>query len=291
MNIYSCVDSINIEKIYVLFFSVYKNTNKFNDLKFHIITDSNNIKEVPKILKKNLKIKTIKFSKKWEETLINFNKYFYNKSSWCKSDMNFARFFIFELFPEIDRVIYLDWDMIVQKDIFGLKEFYEKEEPIVANMLNNWNVKENIINEGVRISKYKLSEFEKEFELDNLFAKKSFNSGFFIVSKDTFNLINLNILIVKLIDKQVENNMFKFGTQVIMNILFQNPIFIDYRWNTSNISEDNFILHWCGHKKPWVSNDKIWLKYYNELNFKPEKDKDLQNKKLNNKVLIYLKNS
>ena len=25
------------------------------------------------------------------------------------------------------------------------------------------------------------------------------------------------------------------------------------------------IIHWCGKKKPWDNDDKIWYKYYNQL--------------------------
>ena len=289
MNIYSCVDSINIDKIYVLFYSIYKNTDRFNDLKFYVITDSNNIKEVPLFLKEKVKIKSIRFNNKWEKVLENFNKYFYNRSSWCKSDMNFARFFVFELFPELDKVIYLDWDMIVQTDIFNLESYYNKDVPIVAKLYNNWNVKENIIDEKMTIKKELLNKIE--FDLDNfgLFEKDSFNSGFFIVSKDNFRLRTLYNLINNLIKIQKEHNVFKFGTQVIMNILLGNSEFVDYKWNTNKVLEESYIIHWCGHKKPWISNDNIWLKYFDEL-YPTKKEEEIEiNKKINKKCLIYMK--
>lgn len=290
MNIYSCVDSNNIDKIYVLYYSIYKNTKDFNKLNFYVITDSNNIKEVPNFLKDRIKIKSITFNNKWEKVLQNFNKYFYNRSSWCKSDMNFARFFIFELFPEIDKVIYLDWDMIVQTDIFQLKSYYDKDFSIVANLLNNWNVKENIIDEKIKINKKLLDNVEIKLNKVGLFKNKSFNSGFFIVSKKTFGLRKIYDLINRLIILQKENNIFKFGTQVIMNVLLDNLEFVDYRWNTNRVTEDSFIIHWCGHRKPWVSNDNIWLKYFDEL-YPKKKEEDIEiNKKINKKVLIYMKN-
>ena len=70
----------------------------------------------------------------WKNTLEQFNEVFYQKSSWCKNNMNFARFLFFVHFPEVKRVIYLDWDMIVLADIFELESQYnDYENMIIAN--------------------------------------------------------------------------------------------------------------------------------------------------------------
>lgn len=294
MNIYSCIDSKNIEKIFVLFYSVYENTKNYDKLNFYIITDLEPTIEIPKFLKNNLKIRIIDFNKKWLNILEKFNKHFYNRSNWCKSDLNFARFFIFDIFPKLDRVIYLDWDMIVQTDIFNLINNYNNNKAIVATLLNNWNIKQNIINEKNKINTNILSIIEKKLNLNNIFSKNSFNSGFYIVSKKDFKLENLYKFINKIIDIQIEYNAFKFGTQVIMNLLLENVEFIDYKWNTNKIDSSSFIIHWCGHKKPWDSNDPIWYEYFNKLYSKKEEMKNKHEthyKLLNKKALILLKNT
>lgn len=294
MNIYSCVDSNNIDKIFVLYYSIYKNTTNFSKLNFYIITDNEITCDIPIFLKDQLQIKIIKFTDKWELILNNFNKYFYNRSSWCKSDLNFARFFIFELFPELDRFIYLDWDMIVQKDIYNLKEFYDKNIPIVAMLFNQWNIYKNIIDENKKVDNSVLKLMEDELEQPDILNPKSaynsFNSGFYIVSKDDFILSKLEKLINKLIKLQKEYQLFKFGTQVIMNLLFVNCKFIDYKWNTNQINDQSYIIHWCGHKKPWATNDKTWELYRSKMsNGKINNNDSL--KIINKKVLILLKNT
>jgi len=297
MNIYSCVDNNNIDKIFVLYYSIYKNTKHFNKLNFYIITDKEITCEIPIFLKEQLQIKIIKFTDEWELILNNFNKYFYNRSDWCKSDLNFARFFIFDLFPELDRFIYLDWDMIVQKDIYELKEFYDKDMPIVAMLFNQWNIHRNIIDEKKKIDTTILKLAEEELGQRDILNYKSsynsFNSGFYIVSKDDFILSKLSELINKLIKLQKEYQLFKFGTQVIMNLLFVNCKFIDYKWNTNQINEQSYIIHWCGHNKPWTTNDKIWESYRSKMlpsNIPSNVDNSDSLKLINKNVLILLKN-
>ena len=286
MNIYSCVDSNNIKKIFVLFYSVFKNTKHFDNLNFFIITDKTIKEEIPEFLKNKVKISVINFDNKWNQILDNFNKNFYNRSSWCKSDLNFARFFIFELFPEIDRAIYLDWDMIVQEDIYELKKYYKIDRPIVCKMFNKWNIRKNIINEKSEINQDIIKIIENYVQIENFMNNESFNSGFYIVSKKHFEMSLLESLINKLIDFQSSYQVFKFGTQVIMNTLFNDQIFIDYKWNTNQINKDSKIIHWCGHRKPWDSDNEIWYSYFNELYFE-KKTNDI-NKIINKKIIVKL---
>jgi lipopolysaccharide biosynthesis glycosyltransferase len=290
MNIYSCVDSDNINKIFVLFYSIFKNTKHFDKLNFYIITDNNIKEKIPDFLENKLNIKIINFTNEWKEILNQFNKHFYDRSSWCQSDLNFARFFFFTLFPDIDRVIYLDWDMIVQEDIYKLIKFYNNDNPIVCKLYNKWNIRQNIINEKLKIDETLIKNIEIDFNVKDLMNKDSFNSGFYIVSKKHFEMKLLSTLINKLINIQSEYKVFKFGTQVIMNMLFnsnlEKNIFIDYRWNTNKISEKSYIIHWCGHKKPWDSHDTIWYNYFNELYF--TKNNDVNIKKINRNLLVKL---
>ncbi len=271
MNIYSCVDHENIEKIFVLFYSIFRNSNNFTKLKFFIITDKIPECEVPEFLKNRLKIGILKFDEYWLNVLEKFNDNFYQKSIWCKSNLNFARFFIFFLFPELDRVIYLDWDMIVQEDIYSLFEYYNANSMIVSKLKNQNSVKKNIINENKTVPSSILLNIQNKFKT-NLMSE-SFNSGFYIVSKDHFEINKIDRLINSLISIQIKSKPFKFGTQVVMNLLTNDLIFIDYKWNTNIVAKDSKIIHWCGKKKPWNTQDKIWYKYYDDftrlnLNFK-----------------------
>ena len=179
MNIYSCVDNNNIDKIFVLFFSVFKNTNKKDKLKFYLITDDYPKIPIPDFLLDKLKIAVISFDEYWNKILDNFNENFYKMSSWCKSNLNFSRFFVFDLFPELNRVIYLDWDMIVQDDIFNLEESYNSDKIIVAQLRNNLKVKDNIlIRKNLNLAKLDIrQEASKHSSLIHKIYKKLFNKN------------------------------------------------------------------------------------------------------------------
>lgn len=285
MNIYSCVDSKNISKIYVLFYSVFKNSKNFDKLKFYILTDQYPEEKIPTFLKDKLKIGIIKFDNYWNKILNDFNKNFYQNSNWCKSDLNFARFFIFEMFEEIDRAIYLDWDMIVQKDIFELKEYYKKDDIIVAKLENQDTLLKNIIKEPKKLKMESFNLINKDFKINLM--NQSFNSGFYIISKNHFELKRLSSFIRKLINYQKNFSFFRFGTQVIMNLFPFNFEFIDFKWNTSNKDSSSYIIHWSGSEKPWKSKDIIWTNYFNSLyNLKEvQENKKNNNLKINKKFL------
>ena len=152
MNIYSCVDYKNIDKIIVLFNSCYINCSEKTLINFYIVTDSNdtNNLSIPKNLIDKIKIKKVNFDNYWNNLLNNFNSCFYENSSWCKNDMNFARFLFFKLFPEIKRAIYLDWDMIVQGNIYDLIDQYNSTENMIISKINNKSIYHNIFNNSLK---------------------------------------------------------------------------------------------------------------------------------------------
>ena len=156
MNIYSSVDGKNIDKIIILFNSVYINANqiKKSNLRFFLLVDKlpNKLPLIPDYLVNILEIKELKLDKDWKIILDDFNKYFYKSSSWCKSNMNFARFLFFNHFPEIDRVIYLDWDMIVLADIFELEEQYNYSKNMVVAYCGKQNNFNNIFTSHFKYS-------------------------------------------------------------------------------------------------------------------------------------------
>lgn len=312
MNIYSCVDGKNIDKIVTLFYSVYQNCNmnRKDELRFFLITDSEIDSNlfIPEYIKNKLEIKILNLTQEWTELLNNFNTHFYKNSNWCRNDMNFARFLFFNHFPEINRVIYLDWDMIVQEDIFTIEEQYNDYENMIVSkcgyqtiftniFVKSFQFKNNINSLFVR-SPLKKMKYHKSYQILSKFTKntqecynvRGFNAGFYIVSRDQFNDNLLIKNIRKLIEIQIEEKCFNFGTQVVMNIInISNRKFIEKEWNhLPNIEnlEDLKIIHWNGKNKPWNSNlptNKIWLNYYSKIY--PEKSKKLLNNiNYNNKV-------
>ena len=302
MNIYSCVDNKNIDKIFVLFFSCYVNCSDKENLNFYLLVENEfNLEDlkIPEFLKDKITIRNLDMEKLkssgWISLIKKFSDVFYIQGMKCNHIMNFARFFVFSHFPEIDRFIYLDWDMIVDGDICQLNDEYNSKKLVVANPykiefsklvgnIGNLNLNQlKLVTVNKNFIKSNLHKLQRDLifknynELlkiltgkDNIGKNKSFNAGFYIVSKETFDEQYLKNIISKLINIQKEKKCFRFGTQVIMNLIsVNNMIFVDKKWN--NIpNDDNFISHWNGLEKPWISKDKKWMKYFNKLNNEQE---------------------
>lgn len=283
MNIYSCVDYKNIDKLIVLFNSCYLNCLEKNTLKFYILTDNENYEKpfIPKYLENIITIKHVVFNEKWTELLNNFNENFYQNCSWCKNNMNFARFLFFNVFPHIDRAIYLDWDMIVQGNIYELYNEYNSNEEMVISKINERSIYDNIFNQNFKGNIYsrnttKINNVIQLLNL-NLIQLKTiphFCSGFYIISKQHFEENYLIKFIENLINVQKTYKCFNLGTQAVMNLMhLDKRIFVDRCWNLTPDKDDINkikIIHWNGHSKPWNDKDKdlnkIWWKYSNIIN-------------------------
>ena len=283
MNIYSCVDSKNIDKIFVLFYSCFLNTTNKDSLKFYIVTDRNSydISNIPNNIKHIIKIKSVEFSDIWLQKLKDFNENFYQNSSWCKNDMNFARFLFFKVFPDVKRAIYLDWDMIVQGDIYELIKDYNSYEKMVASNISGKSIYHNIFNIKFKGNMYSKNpiKINKVISLLNTDAKTlttipHFCAGFYIISDFHFEENYMLEFIQNLIDIQKKFKCFNFGTQSVMNLMhLNNRIFVDRLWNLTPDKDDINkikIIHWNGHSKPWNDKEKeinkIWWIYSNIIN-------------------------
>ena len=310
MNIYSCVDGSNIDKIIILFNSVLVNANKnkVDSLKFYLLTDNipKELPYIPENLKSKLDIRELKLDKVWKEKLDEFNTHFYQASSWCRNNMNFARFLFFIHFPEVNRAIYLDWDMIVLANIFELEDVYNKRDKMVVSKCGINTIFSNIFTSEFKyntdynllyvnpLMKKKIHRSNKIMEFLDLSTHQihtieGFNAGFYIVSNTHFEENKMLELLRKLIKIQKKFRCFNFGTQVVMNLMEINKrTFIDKKWN--HLPVDNpkgfKIIHWNGNVKPWSSNlpnNRLWYKYcfmvYPELKSKYANNKPKKSKK------------
>lgn len=154
------------------------------------------------------------------------------------------------LFKNIDKIIYLDCDLIVLDDI---AELWEYEPKYIAG------VKDGLFKRQARKNRLKHAYI---------------NSGVMILNLK--NLRKLNYL------ERIENTQngcynLSLLDQDIINIAFENEIeHLPAKWNVYSkiYSEADYdmiearqkpsILHWCGYEKPWNSevwNGEEWSKY------------------------------
>ena len=185
------------------------------------------------------------------------------------------KFKIPELFPQFDKVIYLDSDIVVQDD---LTAFYNTNlEDKYAGVVKDF--------------------YSHILEFDHLRVRHDFyfNSGVMLLNLNKMRDDNIS---EKLISEKTVSPYSKFMDQDIFNIVFnQNVKLLSFKFNymlrsgrdkklfnqvfNEDFPENPVIIH-CTPIKPWLDSEplyhKVWYKYYK---LSPYKNIDLPFKKLN----------
>lgn len=235
--------------------SVCYNTKSFCD--FYILDSG-----ISNLNKKRIELLKEKFTNFSIEYLnIDINQFNGFKSASYISLDTYSRFFIPILKPELDKVIYMDADMIALEDI---KELYNKD-----------------------LANYVLGAVPEEFDykyriklnskLDNDPNHKYFNAGLLVINIKEWNNKNITKQLFE-IEKNYKNQL-TFDDQCILNKYFNNNykqldvkfnIMIQYLKENQISSKNIIIRHFEGKYKPWLINKNFYgdeLQNFNEFWF------------------------
>lgn len=176
------------------------------------------------------------------------------------SKESYFRFLIPRVLSKYNKVIYLDCDTVITKD---LKELYNID-------LKN-NTLGAVLDRGISDIKGYTSDIVKI--PDNTYI----NSGVMLINNNLF--VQNEIEEEKCLKIKIDNQKLKFHDQDIINIYYQNRILLlDNKWNkqidlrikkdfTSEI-DNSFIIHYYGPCKAWLSkgnnNAYLFWKYAEE---------------------------
>ncbi len=167
------------------------------------------------------------------------------------SKTTYYRFFIQKMFPEYDKALYLDSDIIVKGDI---SEFY------------NIDIGDNhvgAIEEQIVASVKEYRDYSKI--VLGLDYKKYFNAGILIINLKKFRESNIEKIFVDMIAT------YRFDTiaqdQDYLNFILKDKVYyVDKCWNKENIRDgykcEPKLIHYALFKKPWTH---YGLKYDNEF--------------------------
>eukprot|EP00397_Hematodinium_sp_SG-2012_P026596 GEMP01027879.1.p1 GENE.GEMP01027879.1~~GEMP01027879.1.p1 ORF type:complete len:636 (+),score=143.92 GEMP01027879.1:141-2048(+) len=182
---------------------------------------------------------------------------------------NFVRFWLPTVLGFLDRVVYLDSDVIVKRDVADLYHSLDANYALAA-----------VARTQVPLGTY----FTRTHRWYPLFSWPSFNAGVVV-----FNLAFLRGMRPSLIESvqalQEENSdgtMWRHGSQPPLLLLFFDKVqWIDRKWNVDGLGyrnrsdvDDAFILHWTGPMKPWREdghNKALWVPYDAECALAPIK--------------------
>ncbi|MCX6306817.1 MAG: glycosyltransferase family 8 protein [Bacteroidetes bacterium] len=170
-------------------------------------------------------------------------------------------FFPLFLPPEIDKVIYLDVDMIVRKDISVLWQT-DLGDKIIAGVPDR--------SEKVSCSWGGIANYA-ELGIDP--DSKYFNSGLLMMSRRKWVASNIT---EKIIDCIAANKKYaNFPDQYGLNVVFANQwMELDRRWNSYSMieTEDPYLIHFIGIKPIFTSYsyvEKYKTEFYRYLEMTP----------------------
>jgi lipopolysaccharide biosynthesis glycosyltransferase len=181
--------------------------------------------------------------------------------------MLFSRLYLNKIFPDLKKIIYLDTDIVVIKDIaklydsmdFSAQQYFASCPhffPAIFHFAKPWK------------AMAELRKFKNTFNAGVLFTDISF------WSEEYYKKLSYYLDWDKKCDY-----MFQLNDETILNLIFKEYVQLDRQWNRCGFGNTKLItwllkkdlseiaiIHWSGgHHKPWKTADilygDIWQKY------------------------------
>lgn len=183
-----------------------------------------------------------------------------------------------DLIPHHDKVLHLDGDVIIQRDLNGLYEmnisdYYAGVVKDIGLIDNHLDIK-NYFNNGVMLLNLKLMR-ENHVSTALLNTAKS-GAGLKYMDQDCFNIV---------FDKKVKllpiiYNCFNEFSQRSKDKCIHDYINKCFGTNYSSLDDiikDSYIIHFAGNDKPWIYRNsvyvRLWDEYFEKSSFKFQKIK------------------
>ncbi len=231
--------------------SILTNSKKETELNFYILA-TNLSKETRNKFQELTKIKKCSI----DFIIVDKNDFKHCPITHYFSIENYFRFKLASLFPNIDKVIYLDSDMIISKDVLDL--FNTDIRNYYAGMILNASTIEFLGSQLLRL----------ELPLNSYY----FNAGLM--------LLNLNKWRSDKIEQKLfewaKNNREKidFVDQDVLNVVLSGSIkklpekyniqlsYYENEKKLSKLTENIHTIHYCGPTKPWNNKEMFLSEYF-----------------------------
>lgn len=301
------INDAYVPYISILIESIIQNAKQKRPYEIFILTTKITLKN-QEILKNQ-----IKKDKRFSIEIIDVSKLIKNKKVKIYSHLSietYFRFFIFDLFPEVKKVLYLDSDLIINSDIADLYDIniegkylaaakdidiaglivFEKDKNEYIKKVIGYKGKDEYFQAGVII--FNVQEIKRKISTDNLFKiaqKRRWNW----MDQDVMNYVfKGNVLYLSQQWNCIMNWKNLIGGMERMDILKLAPkqLFNEY----SEARKNPFIIHYAGNQKPWTDpkadfSDYFWKYaknsiYFNQILKQNKKKIRKKLKKLLNKI-------
>jgi len=188
---------------------------------------------------------------------------------------NFARFFLSDILPDLDRVIWMDLDVVITNGMDALWERSKRSSSLVSAFV-----------EPERFGRFYLQESVLKNLMEERFSgltldmnSDSFNDGVIVINLKHWREHNVQEALLWLMGKHGTSatGLWKYGTQPIMMLLGTAYGYerlpsshcygdLGFRVAEPQRVSDAVFLHFNGEKKPWKPdgiNKHLWEPYYN----------------------------
>lgn len=259
--------------------SLIDNKNENTKYEVNVITNKVNKKDIElfkKLASENVTINIIEYK---GNDVNKFDKYGNVK---YMTGTGLLRFNIIELFPDYDKILYLDDDILINGDL---------------SELFNINLKDTYAGVVRDINMELSTDWRKSHENDNLNVEKYFNSGMMLLNLKKIR--ENNITSSKLYEIEIKNKKDFINTdQDVFNYIFdENVTWLHPKYNMlyyiltdgkfkiqlindfyyqnykslEEFENDTIIAHLAGQKKPWLYKNgymrEKWLSYFKKTPF------------------------
>lgn len=184
----------------------------------------------------------------------------------------YFRFFIPELFPNYKKVLYLDADILVFKDLSVL--YNEDISRYYAGVIQDTVLEVFIEDKNIKTKTKPERDYKTYFsEKLHKTTDKYFNAGVLLLNLEKIRKENA---IEALWNFTINESPLEFQDQDVLNSVWEKQVkYVDYKWNTLkdlnwfatqikdkkkqklllNIYDNPGIFHYVGSNKPWLIHD------------------------------------
>jgi lipopolysaccharide biosynthesis glycosyltransferase len=180
------------------------------------------------------------------------------------------------LIPHQDKVLYLDSDVIIQKnlsDLFeiNINDYYAGAVKDIGLVDNNLNIK-NYFNSGVMLLNLKLMR-ENEASTALLNIRKTADNVTYM-DQDCFNILfDKKVKLLPVIYNCFYNYFLRFGNKYTLDYI--NKCFGTNYSSLDDIKKNSCIIHLASYDKPWIYFNSVfvreWDEYFKKSPFKHHK--------------------
>ena len=193
----------------------------------------------------------------------------------------YYRLMLPSLLPHLDKVLYLDVDIIVRKDLSELFNYNIDNFYLSGVLAYNGNSKLNRF-------KWRLNNIKTDFYMQkyggDIYKKSYINAGVMVVNLNKMRKDNIE---PKLLDCAKSYNFLTHDQCALNMVCYGKILNIPPIYNTTSVDNDNsnqVIVHYLGKDKPWSSpeskNADLWWEYAQKTDY----FKEIQQKYVRDKV-------